>query len=97
MESNKFYKMKHIPTGLYFQPHKHRGSHLSKNGKIYQTKINGVESGNYGHKYFRIACQKDSQIHKLTTGIINWTEPGRNSYGQLYADTEFSDWVKEFI
>ncbi len=50
----KPYKMKHIPTGLYFQPHKHRGSHLSKNGKIYQTASNGIDTGNYGHKTFTI-------------------------------------------
>lgn len=90
------YKMKHVPTGLYFQPHKHRGSHLSKSGKIYQTKSNGIETGNYGHKTFRIACQKDSRVHKLTKDIIAWRESGY-SYGQLYAETEFSDWIKEEI
>ncbi len=93
----KPYKMKHVPTGLYFQPHKHRGSHLSKNGKIYQTKSNGVETGNYGYKTFRIVCQKDSQIHKLTKDILNWDEGHRYSYGQIYAETEFTDWVKEEI
>jgi hypothetical protein len=89
------YKMKHIPTGLYFQPHKHRGSHLSKKGKIYQTASNGITTGNYGHKTFTVACEKDSQIHKLTSDILNW-EKGW-SYNQLKAETQFTDWVKEEI
>lgn len=80
----KPYKVKHVPTGLYFQPHKHRGSHLSKNGKIYQTKTNGVFSGNYGHKTFRIACEKDSQIHKLTDKlIVNFNEKWTLKYYEM--------------
>lgn len=89
----KPYKVKHIPTGLYFQPHKHRGSHLSKNGKIYQTKTNGL-SNRSGYKCFRIACQKDSQIHKLTKNILCWSD---YTYGQLYTNTNFEDWIQEEI
>ena len=89
------YKVKHIPTGLYFQPHKHRGSHLSKNGKIYQTKTNGVFSGNYGHKTFRISCEKDSQIHKLTKDTLYWEQS--HEYNQLKAFTQFSEWIYEEI
>ena len=96
MESSTFYKMKHLPTGLYFQPHKHRGSHLSKAGKIYQTKSNGVETGQYGKKFFSINCQKDSQIHKLTKDVLVWKDCSWNR-GQLQADTNFTDWVKEYI
>lgn len=91
----KPYRLKHIPTGLYFQPHKHRGSHLSKKGKIYQTKSNGIDTGNYGHKTFTVACEKDSQIHKMTADILDWQNGW--SYNQLKAETNFSDWVKEEI
>lgn len=91
----KPYKMKHLPTGLYFQPHKHRGSHLSKAGKIYQTASNGIDTGNYNKKTFTVACQKDSQIHKLTSDILDW-QPGW-SYKQLKAETLFADWIKEEI
>lgn len=90
------YKMKHIPTGLYFQPHKHRGSHLSKNGKIYQTKVNGIssqKSGNY--KFCWVSCQKDSLIHKITKDIIDWKE--HRSGNQLSASTNFEDWIIEEI
>lgn len=92
----KPYKVKHVPTGLYYQPHKHRGSHLSKSGKIYQTNTNGVETGNYGHKTFTVWCEKDSTIHKITKDILTW-EQSRSSYNQLKAETNFEDWVREEI
>jgi hypothetical protein len=87
--------MKHIPTGLYFQPHKHRGSHLSKNGKIYQTNTNGVETGNYGHKSFTVCCEKNSQVHKMTINKLDWSDGW--SYNQLKANTNFSDWEREYL
>lgn len=31
------FRLKHIPTGLYYQPLSAYGSHLSKRGKIYHT------------------------------------------------------------
>ena len=40
----KPYKLKHLPTGLYYQPHKHRGSNLSEKGKIYQSGTHGLSS-----------------------------------------------------
>lgn len=43
----KPYKLKHIPTGLYYQPLKYRGSNFSKLGKIYQTKTNILNLGYY--------------------------------------------------
>lgn len=91
----KPYKLKHTLTGLYYQPHKHRGSHLSKKGKIYQTNTNGVETGNYGYKTFTIWCEKDSIIHKLTKETLIWKELPRSS--QLIAQTNFNDWVREEI
>lgn len=39
----EIYRLKHKPTGLYYQPLKNRysqGTHLSKKGKIYQSKSN---------------------------------------------------------
>jgi len=33
------WRLKHIPTGLYFKPSKHRSkSNLSKKGKVYTTR-----------------------------------------------------------
>ena len=93
----KPYRMKHVPTGLYYQPHKHRGSHLSKVGKVYQRSYNGVENGNYGHKTFQVLCQRDSTIHKKTKDILEWTECRWGSANMLKAETQFSDWVREEI
>lgn len=38
-EPNAVYKIRHIPTGLFYKPSKHMAkSNLSKNGKIYNSK-----------------------------------------------------------
>lgn len=92
----KPYRVKHIPTGLYFQPHKHRGSHLSKNGKIYQTPQNGLNTGVYNRTIFRVQCKKDSKVHKQTESILEWQKCSW-AFGQLYAETKFSDWEEEEI
>lgn len=91
----KPYKLKHIPTGLYYQPYKHRGSHLSKNGKIYQTNINGIETGNSVFR-LNICCQKDSRIHKQTKDILDWQECSYNGH-QMMSGTNFEDWIREEI
>jgi hypothetical protein len=90
------YKLKHKPTGLYFQPCKYGGSHLSKKGKIYQTNSNGVETGNRGYKTFRINCIKDSAIHKITKSILAWRDSTYSS-NILQIETNFEDWTREEI
>lgn len=91
------YKLKHIPTGLYFQPHRHRGSHLSKNGKIYQTKTNGLSSAKKENRdTFQIMCEKNSRIHKSTMELLLWEEVSW-AYNQLKTSTRVSDWVIEEI
>jgi len=101
----KPYKLKHVPTGLYYQPHKHRGSHLSKRGKIYQTSVNILSIGYYSDSSKRdtlvILCEYGSQIYNLTKDILNWSEPSRSYYGnksgQVKCTTLVSDWIKEKI
>lgn len=101
----KPYKLKHIPTGLYYQPHKHRGSNISVRGKIYQTKSHGLSSafkdmqkspnGNNGYnKLFAIYVEKDSQIHKKIKNVFEWEECSY-SYNQLKAYTKLEDWIIE--
>lgn len=93
----KPYKLKHVPTGLYYQPHKHRGSNLSKRGKIYQTNTHGLSSAfNNGYSVFRVFVEKDSTIHKLTKDVFAWVECSYSG-NQLRADTLTKDWVKEEI
>lgn len=91
------YKIKHIPTGYYYQPHKYGGSHLSKNGKIYQTKSNGVfDMYTLQTGKCNIYCEKNSRIYKDTKDKLEWKEC-RWSYGQVSVDTNLIDWVIEEI
>jgi hypothetical protein len=102
------YKLKHVPTGLYYQPHKHRGSNLSKRGKVYQTATHGLSSALRQRKYyeeryndithntFSVYCEKDSQVHKQTIDILKW-EDCRYSYNQVVAETNLDDWEIEEI
>lgn len=94
MPESKYYKMKHIPTGLYFQPCKHRGSHLSKKGKIYQTDKHGVKTVSKSN-IFTVFCQKNSQIHKTSSNVLNWVNSYNNS--EVKAETNIDDWVKEYV
>lgn len=93
------YKVKHLPTGLYFQPHKHGGSNLSRKGKIYQTATHGLSSAmrdNNKDRPFRIYVEKDSVVHRLTKDVLTYTEC-KWAYKQLGADTNVTDWVIEEI
>lgn len=98
------YRLKHIPTGLYYQPHKHRGSSLSKRGKIYQTGTHGLSEayriaereGDLETRLFQVQVEKNSQAYKLSKDILMYKDC-RHSYGQAIADTFLKDWVKEPI
>ena len=91
----KPYKMKHIPTGLYYQPIKHRGSNLFKKGKIYQTKTNGITSTLKEEVY--VYAFKNSSVINNTKHILSWEEPQMYSGDQLRAKTYISDWVIENV
>jgi hypothetical protein len=89
------YKMKHVPTSLYYQPHKHRGSNLSKRGKIYQTGTHGLsEAFKRKDKTFRVYVHEGTIIHKLLKDMYAFNQCSYNSK-QLYTDTLTKDWVKE--
>lgn len=83
----KPYRIKHIPTGLYYKPGE---VNLSKNGKVYMTSGNIL---NYtGDDVVRVTCRKDSRIHKDTAKIIVW-EP--YSYKQMIARIPKNQFEKE--
>lgn len=99
------YKLKHIPTGLYYQPHKHGGSNLSRRGKVYQTATHGLSSAmrNYNknpeiksNSIFFVYCKQNSTIHKLTNDILDWVDCSW-AYNQIKAETKIHDWVIEEI
>lgn len=91
------YKIKHQPTGLYYQPHKHRGSNLSKNGKVYQTPTHGLSSAFKSKRdTFSVFVEKDSKIHQLTKDLIDFVDC-KWAFNQLKGTTYIKDWVKEEI
>lgn len=86
------YKLLHRPTGLYYQPHKHKGSNLSKRGKIYQTNIHGLSSNlKYGSDVY-VYVEKDSKLHKDTASVLNYELSMGN---QVRAKTNINDWSIE--
>lgn len=86
------YRMKHIPTGLYYQPIRHRGSNLSKNGKVYLTESHGIKSHN--HKFY-VYSFCDCAVVKQTRDKLDWVKSYPGS--ELRAETNISDWVKEEV
>lgn len=89
MATLKPYRLKHVPTDLYYQPHKYRGSSFSTKGKIYQTNGNGLS----GEKEtFTIYCAKDSLVFKKIKDVISWTASG---HMQMRIETLTKDWIKE--
>ena len=100
----KPYKLKHVPTGLYYQPHKHRGSNLSQKGKIYQSATHGLSSAekkafrnnNLETALFMVQCEKNSRVHKNTLDIIAWKDCSY-TYKQVIGTTFLKDWIKEEI
>lgn len=85
------YKMKHLPTGLYYQPIKHGGSNLSKKGKVYQTNSNGIENDK---DYIYVYASKKSLILNKTKHILLWEE-SHACRDQLKAKTLQSEWIRE--
>lgn len=100
----KPYRLKHVPTGLYYQPHKHRGSNLSEKGKIYQSSTHGLSStarkafreNSLETALFTVQCEKNSKVHKKTLNIISWKDC-RFSHNQVIGETFLKDWTMEEI
>lgn len=59
----KAYRIKHIPTGLYYQPAR-GGSNLSEKGKVYLTNANGL-SYNKVSDHIWIDLKKGSKVYHL--------------------------------
>ena len=96
----KPYKLKHIPTGLYYQPISNKGSHFSKRGKIYQTKNNILNLSYFSNgsprKEIRIEAHRDTLIYKEYKDKLIWIEPFR--YSDKYTTiTLAEDWEIEEI
>lgn len=85
------YRLKHIPTGLYYQPGE---NNLSTTGKVYFTNSN-VMSSCYSGGMIEMQVRRDGQIHKKYSHL-SW-ESVSYKYGKVKIVTKISDWVKEYI
>lgn len=61
------YRIKHIPTGLYYKPGE---VNLSKTGKVYQTANNILTYVCRG--CVTVSIRKGSKIHEATKDKIQW-------------------------
>lgn len=99
---DKLYRLKHVPSGYYWQPHKHRGCHLSNKGKVYQNKTHGLSNhinnfNRYGERYALFNLFGDSNCNVVkSTPQLNWQ--GRKwKQDDMIAVTNLHDWVKEYL
>ena len=88
------YRLKHKPTGLYWQPHRHRGSHLSKKGKIYHTEKTALGILPKEGKTMTIQVDKNSMIYNETKTTFMY-EDCKYALNQVRALTQIKDWVVE--
>lgn len=92
------YRLKHIPTQLYYKPCGFRGSNLSEKGKVYQGGVHGLSSAfRRLEKYpqentFKVYFQRDSRISKKLENQVWHT--GSNST-EVYIITKITDWIIE--
>lgn len=90
-KSIKPYKVKHIPTGLYFQPNKN-GNNLSPRGKVYLTETNPCNRGMCD--LIRLSIKEDSIVYDKTKDIIPW-QKATWTYGVMYYHAPKSDFQIE--
>lgn len=90
------YRLKHKPTGLYWQPHRHRGSHLSKKGKIYHTEKTALGILPKEGKTMTIQVDKNSMIYNETKTYLKY-EDCKYALNQVRALTQIKDWVVDKI
>ena len=81
----KVYKLRHIPTGLFYQPSKGNGN-LSLKGKIYQNRPPWEYGGSLRLIVRSVYKSKIDDIICKYFGI----EPGE--YSDTYHKTKESDW-----
>lgn len=83
------YRIKHIPTGLYYKPGK---LNLSKKGKVYMDGSSVLSSA--GSDSIIVSIRKCSKIHEATKDRIQW-ELARFMYGYMIAKLPITEFEKE--
>ncbi len=84
----KPYRIKHIPTGLYYKPGK---ANLSKKGKVY---LDGSSVLSNSGSTIIVSIRKCSRIHEATKDKIQW-EDARFMYGYMIAKLPTTEFEKE--
>ncbi len=91
------YKVKHIPTGLYYQPVTSSGTNLGKKGKIYETSSSCLSGS---EDYIIIDIKKSSPIYRKFVGILDMKyglRKDNSKFGFMYCKIPKSDFEKEFL
>lgn len=83
------YRIKHIPTGLYYKPGE---VNLSKTGKVYQTGGNILTYVYSG--VVPVEVRKGSKIHEATKDKIQW-KPALFHYGKMVSKLPITEFEKE--
>lgn len=94
------YRLKHIPTGLYYRPRTQYTSNLSKNGKVYSGGTHGLssffkEAKEDENVIFFVEAYKTNRIIKETLGILEWTIINNRISSKIRAKTLVKDWIVE--
>lgn len=85
------YRIKHVPTGLYYKPGE---VNLTKNGKIYTTGVNALSYFSRG--YIPVSARANSKLHTSTKGVIQW-EPTAYYPSRVSARIPIDQFIKEPI
>lgn len=90
------YKVKHIPTGLYYQPVTSSGTNLGKKGKIYETTSSCLSGG---CNYIILDIKKESPAYRDFAGVLEAKYGLKKSpkFGFVYVKVPKSDFVKEYL
>lgn len=95
MKVNSMYRIKHIPTGLYYQPKQSSGN-LSKIGKIYRT-LGYAKNSVGSSKKVTISVKINSAVYKQTKDLIKYTK-STWGYNEMYYHSDITEWeFEEYI
>lgn len=93
----EMYKLKHIPTGLYYVPRNHNNSQLSKKGKIYCDAGNILNNTlKNGKSEIELVVKKDSVLHLMTKDVLQYRQSDKNNE-RVFLITKVDDWTEEFL
>lgn len=68
----KPYRLKHKPSGLYYQPVTKGGNNLGKNGKVYLTEHHNGLTGERDPMLVKV--KGNSIAYKLTKDVLAWED-----------------------